>query len=398
MSTAPPTTSPPTTLAPTTLAPTTPAPLELTVDPIEITVSTHGVRSAYPPAAVNSALDQSFRFNPIEITISVEGHIQNKVIVVDPIEITVTQHHSSMEIGTLITVDAIDIVISIPTSVEMLLDFEDCNWVWWSKVGDLDFTIDESNLAGKRPLDWYGCVYHTEKIGSIVGVYGANGVSIMKPSGISWGMDTIHRIGLKNKGAFVGNDKYHFFVDLLGQLFQFDNKLTKLDYSEFLSQMGTIILSLDEEKELVYITDETYGYVYSINDQSLGEAPANITGIGVKSNTLNVVSSGAIVTPRFEIATDIYDLGSRKPKTIQRVELGTNIGQFLRVSVDYRKDYMSDFKQIGWFVANHDGRAYPKCYGVEFRFRVRSVIYEYFELDYIKVRGHIHGYSYLDTT
>ena len=161
--------------------------------------------------------------------------------------------------------------------------------------------------------------------------------------------------------------------------------------------MGTVILSLDKEQELLYITDGTYGFVYSINDKSFGSVPANITGIGTQSSVLKVVSDGTITTPSFEICTDVYDLGSRKPKTIQRVELGTSLTEFLQVSVDYRKNYKEDFKQIGWFIVNHDGRAYPKCYGVEFRFRVKSTIYEYFELDYLKVRGHIHGYSYLDT-
>jgi hypothetical protein len=206
-------------------------------------------------------------------------------------------------------------------------------------------------------------------------------------------MDTIYRIGLKNKGAFAGSDNQHFFVDTLGQLFQIDSKFTKLDYSEFLSGMGTVILTLDVEKNLLYICDGLKGYIYGINSNSFGEGPANVTGIGTQSNVLYVVSHDPIVTPKFEICTDIYDLGTRTPKTIREIEVGSNMTEFLYASVDYRNSYKDDFKQIGWFLVNPDGRAHPKCYGSEFRFRFKSTFYEYFEIDYLKIKGHMHSWQ-----
>jgi hypothetical protein len=246
-------------------------------------------------------------------------------------------------------------------------------------------------------MEWPGCVYHIGKLGDKVAVYGAGGITILKASGVHWGMDTIHKIGLKNKGAFCGTEFVHFFIDKEGRLFKLSDKLEKLDYAEFLSPMGTTVMSLDIEKNLIYITDGTSGYVYGIEDGSLGQCPANITGVGVQGGSLYATSYGAIVTPKFKIRTDIYDLGTRKPKTIERVEVGTDVAEHLYISVDYRKSYRDQFRKIGWFLVNPDGRAYPKCYGVEFRFWLTSSIYEYFELDYLAVRGHIHGYSYLDT-
>jgi len=409
MSTAPPTTAPPSTVAPTTVAPTTLAPttvapttvpdITLTVDPIEIIVAPpYAVWHYWPPAPVNPGLDQEYDFGdiPIELDFTVLGSPGNVGIEVSPIEVEIIPASDGFTYGRVITPDPINIVISIP-SIDVLLDYEECNWVWWSKIGELDFTIDESNIAGKRPMDWRGCVWHVARLGDKVGIYGDNGVSFIRPSGIHFGLDTIYRIGLKNKGAFVDGEKYHFFIDKLNQLCQVDKAFKILDYKEFLSTMSTTILSLDEEQELLYITDGTYGYVYSIKDESFGTASVNITGIGAQNSLLYVTSDGAIDTPKFEICTDIYDLGTRKPKTVQRVELGTDVGEFLHVSLDYRNNYREEFKQIGWFIANHDGKAYPKCYGVEFRIRVKASIREYLELDYIKVRGHIHGYSYLDT-
>jgi hypothetical protein len=411
-----PTTVPPTTVAPstpvptttlttpvptttlTTAPPTTPWGEDIYVDPIELTLSSKHVFHYNPPAPVNPGLDRTWTFEdlPIEITLSIQGQNQYAGILVDPIEIIITPVHSQFSEGQTIEVDPIDLVI-VPTFDDILKSFDRCNFIKWSKVGRFDFTIDESNEAGERPVDWNGCIWHVAKLGSAVGVYGTNGVTLLKPSGVNWGMDTIYRIGLKNKGAFAGSESRHFFVDNLGQLFQVDETLTRLDYSEFISRMSTVILSLDIEKNLLYICDGTLGFVYSIESKSFGEGPVNVTGFGAQSGNIYVVSYGDIITPKLEICTDIYDFETRRQKTIKSIEIGTDSTQFLYASLDYRTSYKDDFKQIGWFLVNPDGKAYPKCYGVEFRFRIKSLIYEYLEIDYLKVRGHIHGFSYLDS-
>jgi hypothetical protein len=395
--TAPPTSVPPTTLAPTTVPPTTPPPVEWDFGPIELGTSLYAAFSSFPSAPTDPNLDTAYRIDPIEITMSVEGEPGWVGVEAGAIEVTLGMGEPSFDEGLALDFGPIELII-VPTFTDFLLDTKSCNWIKWSKIGSLDFEIDESNIAGRRPLDWKGCVYHVSQLGDKVGVYGANGVSLMKPSGVHYGMDTIYRIGLKNKGAFAGTKYTHWFVDLLGQLFQLDDKLTKLDYKEYFSTMSDIILSFDEEKNLLYICDGNTGYVYSPETKSLGTGPENVTGIGVQSNVLYVTSDGEIDVPKFEICTDIYDLGTRKPKTIQLIEVGSDLAEFLYASVDYRTSYKDNFRQIGWFLVNPDGRAHPKCYGVEFRFRLKSTIYEYFELDYLKVRGHIHGYSYLDMT
>ena len=404
-STAPPTTVPLTTTTPTTVVPTTVPPTSvpttldefIAVSPIELILSQYFVYSQTSAVLPNEGLNQEADWGPIEITLSVHGSNGNTGILVDPVNIVVTPVFSGYVVGKVIEVDpGIEIVI-LPRFSDILIAIEKCNFLKWSKIGELDFTIDESNLAGERPLDWKGCIWHIAKLGDKVVAYGENGVTILKPSGVHFGMDTIYRIGLKNKGAFVGSESEHFFVDNLGQLYRLTDKFEKLDYSEFLSTMGTIILSLDIEKRLVYICDGTNGYVYGIDSKSFGKGPANITGFGAQSNGIYVVSYNPIVTPKFEICTDIYDFGTRNAKTIREVEVGTNVSQFLYASIDYRNSYKDEFKQIGWFLVNPDGRAFPKCYGSEFRFRLKSSIYEYLELDYIKVKGHIHawlGFTY----
>jgi hypothetical protein len=395
MTTATPTTATPTTSVPTTTlttaVPTTAWGEDIVAGPIDIVISSYHVLHVYPPAPVSAGLDQEGDFGPIDITLGMIGYPSGVGIDVDAVDIVVGII-GSIVLGKVITAGPIDIVVTLK-DVDIDITRARCNFVKWSKIGELDFTIDESNLAGERPVDWKGCIYHLRKLGDKVAAYGENGVTFFKPAGVHFGMDTIYRIGLKNKGAFAGSDNQHFFVDTLGQLFQIDSKFTKLDYSEFLSGMGTVILTLDVEKNLLYICDGLKGYIYGIVSNSFGEGPANVTGIGTQSNVLYVVSKDAIVTPKFEICTDIYDLGTRNPKTIREIEVGSNMTEFLYASVDYRNSYKDDFKQIGWFLVNPDGRAHPKCYGSEFRFRFKSTFYEYFEIDYLKIKGHIHSWQ-----
>lgn len=344
--------------------------------------------------------------NPIEITLSVEGSQATVGIFTDVIEIIVTTVIDRVRIGQSISVDPINIYISIlfNGSIDNVIgvELEDtggkCNFVKWSKIGYVDFTIDESNIAGERPMDFSGCVYHIKKLGNKVIVYGENGVSALLPNGVVYGLQKIYPRGLKSRYSIAGDDDKHFFIDDLGCLYSLGETLTKYDYSEYLSSMTDPVMVYDQERQLIYIADNSLGYVFSITNPSIGEGPTNITGFGYKSGSTYVVGDGEIDIPTFEICTDIYDFDTRKPKTITSVEVGTDLTQHLFASIDYRVSYNDQFKQIGWFLVNPSGKSFPKCYGVEFRIRLKSLRYEYFDIDYLRIRGIIHGYSYLDST
>lgn len=267
------------------------------------------------------------------------------------------------------------------------------NWVKWSDIGSLDFTIGRSNVAGERPLDWSGFVYCVKKLGSKVIVYGENGVSILTPASTMFGLETIYRIGLKGKHAVAGNDAKHFFVDNAGKLFKVTTGLEELGYSEFLSSMNqSIVLSYDEERGLLYICDGVLGFAYNDESKSFGKCSPNITGIGYKSGTEYITSSSAIVTDAFEICTDTFDFGVRSGKTIFSVELGTDLTVGLYVAVDWRRNKAESFTTTPWYAVSAQGRATVIAYGREMRVRVKQASYEYFELDYIKVNGVVDAY------
>jgi hypothetical protein len=368
-------------------------------DPIEIAVTQHGVLSLWPARERDPALDQTFdcrgtdRFGnwdqgiPV-FTVGLEGTWLNKTVFADPIELALSQAGTFVE-GLVIAVDPIAIAISLKT-VDVVTELLRTNWLKWSDIGYLDFTIDKTNVAGERPLDWKGWVYSILKLGSKVVVYGENGVSVLIPSGPAYGLNTIYRVGLKGKGAVAGDDSVHYFVDNLGQLWRFSESLEKLDYSEYLSGMiDNLVLSWDAANKLLYICDGSQGYIFSQDSGSLGAGPVGITGIDSQSGVLYVAAPAAIEVPTFEIVTDIYDLGSRRGKNIYSLEVGTDLTETLEAAVDYRVDKASTFATTDWHVVDPRGMAYIPVHGREFRFRLKCDTLEYFEVDSIIVNGEV---------
>ena len=277
-------------------------------------------------------------------------------------------------------------------SADLLLEGLKRNWVKWSNIGDLDFTIWKDNVAGERPLDWKGWVYCVKKLGNRVITYGENGVSLLIPSGVHFGLNTIYRIGLKSKNAVTGDDSIHFFIDNKNQLFSMSENLDLLGYSEYLSDMTDPVMSYDVENSLVYICDGTYGFVYSPKDKSFGAGPVNVTGISSQGGTLYVVSPATIVTPPFLVWTDIRDMGTRKTKTVFELEFGTDLEGPLQAAIEYRMDKKESFTRTPWYEVSDGASVFITAVGKEFKYGVRALAYEYFEMDYITARGIIHAH------
>lgn len=395
--TAVPTTAVPTTAGPTTVPPTTPVPIVIPVDPIVVTLSVRfSLVTLFPGGPVNPALDQQFFVLPIELNLSVEGIYFDQWISCGPIELDIAIE-GTFVLGVTVTEGLIELDLSIK-SFAIIVEATKCGWVKWSKIGRLDFTIDESNLAGERPMDWRGCVYKIIKLGNKVVVYGENGVTVMKAHDVHYGIQTIHRLGILGRNAAVGNDDIHHFIDVTGTLYSLtEQELKKRNYLEFLENMSNPVMSMDSEKRLIYICDGASGYIYNYESESFGEGPENISGIGNQDGSIYVVADGNVETPKFEIVTDIYDMGTRKPKTIQSLEIGTNLGDKLQARISYRVSNREGFRHSNWAIINPSGLAFIHCYGREFKFHIRSFELEFFEVDYIKVNGIVHEYTYLDT-
>ena len=373
----------------------------LAADPIEVTLTQRGILSRWPARERDPALDQTFDCRGrdklgnqnqgiVVFTVGLEGAWLNQTLFADPIEVGVTQHGGWVDCLLLIS-DPIIITIKFK-SADVLLERVKANWVKWSDIGHLDFTIGKDNVAGRRPLDWYGWVYAIKKLGSKVIVYGENGVSALTPSGNVYGLNTIYRVGLKSKHAVAGDESTHYFIDSKGQLWSLSEGLAKLDYSEYLAALDNPVLSWDVENRLLYISDGMLGYVYSPDSGSLGGGPINVTGVGSKGGDLYVASPATIVTPTFQIVTDVYDFGTRKNKTIQSIEVATDMTGTLSAAIDYRIDKAIAFATTDWHVVDPRGLAFIPVGGREFRFRVKADAWEYFEIDSITIAGEVNAH------
>jgi len=381
--------------------------INITADPINIYLTPYAIYSIWPANPRDADLDTTFDCNARDLDgysgigiprleVSLTGEWFNLSINAEPIDIILTQV-GEFPIGFLHTSESIDITVTPSiTSMGLITQSIKSNWVKWSDIGNLDFTINRNNIAGERPLDWSGWIYEIKKLNAKVVVYGQNGISFLLPTANTFGLQTFSHIGIMGKQAVTGTDDVHFFIDVTGRLYQLDTQLTKLDFSEYLSVLTNPVMTYDIDKQLIYICDGTYGFVYSIDSKSLGEGPVNICGLGNYNADLYVTAPDEIITPAFEICTDIIDFGSRKDKTIHTIEFGTDLTEFLFASIDVRSDYRNNFMNIGWFPVTPEGIAYINCFGKEFKIRVKVLNYEYLELDYIKIKGNVHRSSPID--
>jgi len=263
------------------------------------------------------------------------------------------------------------------------------NWIKWSNIGSIDFTINRGSVAGEALLDWNGVIYQILQLGTKVIVYGLNGVSIMTPHGISYGLQTIHRRGIKGRNACLGLDSEHFFIDDLGDLYSIKEQLQLVGYREYLLKLTDPVLSYDYSSGLLYICDDTYGFVYNSKTQSLGEGPVNITGIQQRDGITYISAPTNIVVPVFEIWTDIIDFGTRNAKTIESIEVGTDLIRNLLVNIEFRNNKSSVFQRLSWEVCNPAGISYLFCHGVEFRIGLKLTSFDYLEIDYLNIKGRI---------
>ena len=263
------------------------------------------------------------------------------------------------------------------------------NWVKWSDIGNLDFTIGITNIAGERPMEWPGLVYEIKKLGNTLVIYGANGISIMTPHNISFGLTELSPIGIKGRFAIAGTGLTHFFIDVLGNLYRFDSKLVNLGYQEYLAAMNDPILTLDNSTGILYICDNTLGFVYSTITESFGAGPINVTGLGYQNSTNYITAPEDIVIPTFEIWTDILDMGTRDAKTLHTLGFGTDLAEDLEASIEFRMDKKASFIRLPWVPVNPQGVAYLFCHGIEFRIGAKTSVYTYLEMDSITIEGRI---------
>lgn len=270
---------------------------------------------------------------------------------------------------------------------DVFVEYVKSNWVGWSKIGDITFKQDLTNDSGYKPMSWPGIVYSVLKLDKNAVIYGSGGVTLMNPVTDpvpTFGFKDLLGFGIKGKSCVCGNAKKHYFIDINGSLWMLSDKLQNLGYEEFLAPLVNPVMFYDEINDLVFISSADAGYVLS--KDGLGGGYPSITGVQYVGNVRVFTSPGEIASPDpLEIVTDTLDFQYRGMKTIEYIQVGTDLSSGLLAAVDYRYDKNAEFQTSPFVHVNKEGVAFTKAAGVEFRLRVKAESFTPFEVDYITV-------------
>ena len=281
-------------------------------------------------------------------------------------------------------------------SGDIYIEYPYNNWIKWSKIGEFDFTQDKTNLAGEMPMDWPGNIYHIGKLDKAIIVYGSGGISILQPAENVFGKAILLPLGIKSKGAVLCQSTFHLFITSDGCLWKLSDKLERLGYEEFFSNLTNPIISYDIINRLAYICNGTTGYIFNCEVSSLGKGPANVTGIGYFNGIQYVMASGTIVPLNTYITTHPTDFANRKFKSILEVEVGGDFESDLQFGVSYRNDSTGTFSTPIWFSVTMEGRAFPNFFGKEFQFHLTTA--KDIRLDYLRVKGIFSDFNSIDSS
>jgi hypothetical protein len=273
------------------------------------------------------------------------------------------------------------------------------NWVAWGKIGSIDFTQDRTNDAGMQPMSWNGEVYRIMQLGKNAVVYGDGGVTVLQPVSSpfpTFGIKELMKVGILSRTAICGNISKHFCLDKTSRLWVIIESVgksvvsaaiptaTMLGYEEFLADLVNPIMLYDYEMDHVHVCDADTGYL--LTKDGLGEGYPGLTALAFQQGVKVVGAPVTLTTPpTVEFATDVIDMGIRGLKTIEVVEVGTDVTKPLFAAIDYRYDKSLAFVTGPWQPFNKEGIAYARVTGVEFRVRIKSTAYSYFEVDYLTV-------------
>jgi len=280
---------------------------------------------------------------------------------------------------------------------DIFIEYAKSNWVKWSKIGHFDFTIDKSNLAGEMPIGWKGDIYRIGQLGSAILVYGSGGISKLNPVDNVFGKVRILSKGIKSKGSVLLLPSYHLAIDKTGCLWRIGEKIERLGYEEYLNLLTNPILHYDEVEDLVYICDGIRGYVFNSDENSLGEGPINLTGIGYHEGNPYFMASDSLTPLGFQVGIDTIDMGNRNFKTIHEVEIGIDSTSTFQLGISFKNGISPTFIGPIWFNVTPEGRCFPNCWGKDHRFYIKTSSPDQFSISYIKVEGQLADFNPLDS-
>jgi hypothetical protein len=273
----------------------------------------------------------------------------------------------------------------------VLSTWHDCDETFyiWSKIGEIDFTPEQDNLAGFRRCPFGGSVYHTRQLGGHVIGYSSKGITKLSPVSepvVTFGFSELEDIGLVNKGAIDGSLKRHIYVDEQYNLKSVNEEgIQDLGYKNFMEDLkgSDIIVKYDRLKGDFYIGNETKTFLLSPNGLSeIPQHPSALWSVNGETYMLPATEDD------FEalVVTSPFDMGYAGQKTVFVIESDVFPVLSPMAAVDYYLNPVSygttDFKPL-----NNQGAASVIASGNAFAVRLKfDPTYDGTVLSRIKVR------------
>lgn len=270
------------------------------------------------------------------------------------------------------------------------------NWVAWGGIGrvELDTLLskeDRSNTSGFMPMGFSGDIYTIKKLGDKIIVYGAQGISAMKPGSIrpyktmaQFGREDLFDFGIAGRNCVAGDEKIHTFIDNLGYLHAMDatGKHSRLGYKNFISNLDSeIVITQDVLKSEYYISDGSRCYVMATGMSEVFQCPSGLVrqGAALYGTTYNAADTTAYIT------TNSFNMMTDSIKTVQTVEAmmaGTN----LQGAIDYKYQPSEAFTRGMVKNISRHGTFVPMISGVDFRLHLKASTYVDFSVDTAVIR------------
>lgn len=256
----------------------------------------------------------------------------------------------------------------------------------WGRIGYASFIIDQSNVAGERPMPWSGEIYKILPLGVGLVIYGSNGIGLVRFKDTVPGLVKVLRYGIVSREAVGGDETLHTFIDTAGNLRQIteDFQVSGPLYQEFFSPMigNEMVVSYNAQDGDFYICDGVSGYIKTA--EGLGETNQLTSTIAILAGELIGVATLGTTTANVE--TDSMDFGVRSRKTIDITEVGYSGAGDVQVSIGYRVASSESFQYTEWVDVNAEGIVTLPIAGIEFKIRVKCSSYIGFKIHYITLR------------
>lgn len=265
----------------------------------------------------------------------------------------------------------------------------DSKYYVWSKIGSIDFTLDNSNEAGYRRCPYGGDVLCAKSLSNMVVGYSTKGIVSIKPvtdPAPTFGMAMISSIGLLNAGAVAGNDLKHVYLGADKRLYQITpgEGIKLLGYYNYMNRLeGDVVITYDSLKEDYYISDGATTFLLTaVGLTQVPQSPSAIWNYNGSTYILPDVTPGYYAT----IVTPQFNMGFNGFKTIFSIFTDLYFVHDPKIAIEYYLNVV-DYGTTQMTPVNSQGIASVIASGNSFRINlIFNPLLGLSRVSYIKVR------------